>query len=233
MRQSNVLDFSADTAEDRTENAFCSQSKESHSIHRRRIAAVYTKSALFKSAQLMAITEAIVLKCLIPRLNRDISNCHYTELLELSYSMSLDLVDAFLFGLSNGSKFLSKEEDILEFLEHYENRYCAESFWPQEMPLFTKILGGIGVNLLPKSARVSKEWMESWLLKMCQAAEAALLRAGQSSAEKSADHPTVYACLRNATHSSPECLNADLRQAKIASELFDQMCEYRSFPLGD
>ncbi|KAL8713662.1 MAG: hypothetical protein Q9220_002188 [cf. Caloplaca sp. 1 TL-2023] len=198
-------------------------------MHRRRIAAVYTKSALFKSAQLAAATEAILLRCLAPRLYDDVFESRHTELLELSYSMSLDLVDAFIFGLSNGSKFLSKQEDIVQFLEHYEDRYCPESFWPQELPKLTRTLDMIGIRLLPKRTRASEEWMESYLMRMCQAAEASLLK-DEKSAE-SADFPSVYACLKNAAFPGSGCLGTGPKQAELASELFDQMCLVLAYAL--
>lgn len=207
------------------ENAFCSQTRESHSTHRRRITPVYAKSAIFKSPQLAAITKTILLGSLIPTVDNDASLSQQTELLELSYSMSLDLVNAYLFGRSNGSKFLTKEEDIKSFLEHYENRYCAESFWPQELPRLTKALEKIGVCLLPKRASSSKRWMESWMMAMCKAADATMRTAEKSTLESSADFPTVYASLKGATDRDSQNMDAHSQQCEIASELFDHMCK--------
>lgn len=211
------------------ENAFCSQSRESHSTLRRRITPVYAKSAIFKSPQLAAITHTILLGSLFPRVNSDASLSQQTELLELSYSISLDLVNAYLFGRSNGSKFLTKEEDIKTFLEHYENRYCAESFWPQELPRLTKALEKIGVCLLPKCALASKEWMECWMMARCKAADATMGMDAKSTLESSADFPTVYASLKGAKDRDSQNMDARSQQCEIASELFDHMCKCWSF----
>ena len=224
---SYLLGFVADAGY-RTENAFCSLTRESHSTHRRRIAAVYAKSALSKSAQLTAITETILLGGLVPRMDNDALTSQQTELLELSYSMCLDLVNAYLFGQSNGSKFLAKGEDIKSFLEHYENRYCAESFWPQELPRLTRTLEKVGICLLPKRASASKKWMESWMMAMCKAADAAMRRAERSTLENPADFPTVYARVKGATDQDSSHLDAHSKQTEVASELFDHMCKYLS-----
>lgn len=223
---SYLLGFAADHAGHRMENAFCSLTRESHSKHRRRIAAVYAKSALSKSPQLAAVTETILLGGLVPRMNNDALISQPTELLELSYSMCLDLVNAYLFGQSSGSKFLAEGEDIKSFLEHYENRYCAESFWPQELPRLTRTLERVGVRLLPKCALASKKWMESWMMAMCKAADAAMRRAEKSTLESSADFPTVYASIKGATDQDSSHLDAHSKQSEVASELFDHMCKY-------
>ncbi|KAL8956983.1 MAG: hypothetical protein Q9193_005631 [Seirophora villosa] len=210
-----------------SENAFCSLTKESHSTHRRRIAAVYTKSALSKSPQLAAVTETILLAGLVPRMDNDILTSQQTDLLELSYSMCLDLVNAYLFGQSNGSKFLTKGQDIKSFLEHYEHRYCAESFWPQELPRFTRVLERVGVRLLPKRASTAKKWLESWMMAMCKAADATMRRAEKSTLENDADFPTVYASVRGATDQDSNHLDAHSKQSEVASELFDHMASSR------
>jgi hypothetical protein len=190
---------------------------------------VYGKSALFKSPQLAALTETTLLDSLLPRLHNDVLRSQQTELLELSYSMCLDLVNAYLFGQSYGSKFLTEGEDIKSFLEHYENRYCAESFWPQELPQLTRTLEKLGVSLLPKRASASKKWMESWMMAMCVGADATMQRAEKSSLESSADFPTVYASIKRAVDQDSSHLDAQSKQSEVASELFDHMCKYWSF----
>ncbi|KAI4097956.1 MAG: hypothetical protein LQ339_006660 [Xanthoria mediterranea] len=211
------------TASMEFENAFSSLTKESHSTHRRRIAAVYTKSALSKSSQLAAVTKTILLDGLVPRIAKDALGSQPTELLGLSYSMCIDLVNAYLFGQSTGSKFLTQGEDLKPFLEHYENRYCAESFWPQELPRLTRFLAKIGVRLLPERATASKEWMESWMMAMCKAADVAMQNADPSALENIADFPTVYASLKGATDQTFSSLDPYSKQCEIASELFDHM----------
>lgn len=213
----------------RSENAFSSLTKESHSTHRRRIAAVYTKSALSKSPQLAAVTKTILLSGLVPRISHEALESQPTELLELSYSLCLDLVNAYLFGQSNGSNFLTQAEDIMPFLEHYENRYCGESFWPQELPRFTQCLAKIGVRLLPERASASKKWMESWMMAMCKAADGKMQKADRSTLENIADFPTVYASLKGAKDQDFSHLDAHSKQCEIASELFDHMGKYHPF----
>ena len=149
-----------------------------------------------------------------------------TELLELSYSVCLDLVNAYLFGQSNGSQFLTEGEDIKSFLEHYENRYCSESFWPQELPRLTKTLEKVGVHLFPKRGLASKKWMETWMMGMFKAANATIWKAEKSTLENSADFPTVYASIKGSTDRDSSYLNDHSKQSEVASELFDHMGKY-------
>ena len=179
---------------------------------------MYTKSALSKSPQLAAVTKTILFDGLVPRISHDASVSQPTEILELSYSMCIDLVNAYLFGQSCGSKFLTQGEEIKPFLEHYENRYCAESFWPQELPRLTASLAKMGLHLLPERASASKEWLESWMMTRCKAADAAMQKADPSTTENIADYPTVYAHLKGTRNR-----DANLNKFEIASELFDHM----------
>jgi len=55
-----------------------------------------------------------------------------SELLQLSYSLCLDVVTQFIFWFSSGSNFVEGSEyETKEWLEHYEKRYCPEAFWNQ------------------------------------------------------------------------------------------------------
>ncbi|KAL8638751.1 MAG: hypothetical protein Q9228_004126 [Teloschistes exilis] len=150
-----------------------------------------------------------------------------TELLELSHSMCLDLVNGHLFGLCNGSSFLKQEEDIKAFLEHYENRYCAESFWPQELPLLTRSLAKVGIRLLPETAVQSKKWIESWLMDMIRAADTSMQTSEKLVLEDSENYPTVYASVKRAASHRSGQKDAESVQAEIASELFDHMSSAR------
>lgn len=132
--------------------------------------------------------------------------------------MCLDLVNAYLFGLSNGSKFLTGGTDIRVFLEHHENAYGAEMFWPQELPRLMRILEKIGVHLYPRHALSSMEWMESWTMAMCREAEVAMRRAEESTLEDLADFPTVYASIKHAKDQDFSHVAAQAKEVEIASE---------------
>ncbi|WEW61340.1 hypothetical protein PRK78_006830 [Emydomyces testavorans] len=133
------------------ENAFCSLHKKAHAHYRRRMSNVYSKTALYRSPQLRRVITYNLRHRLLPLLQTQAREGKTVDLLPISYALSLDLVTGFLFGFSSGSRFLlDSNSATTEWLEHYENRYCQESFWVQELPRFTKLLQFCGYDMLPK-----------------------------------------------------------------------------------
>ena len=185
---------------------------------------VYTKSALFTSAQLASLTEHVLLGRLVPKLYEQASRPHPTELLELSYSLCLDYVSAFIFGHSSGSNFLQNESSAQLWLEHFERRHCKESFWPQELTTITKWLHVLGVDMLPKAHLLSKYYLEQWMLDLCDKANEARARAGQRLLKDPADVPVVYQQVQKIVNTDMKGADKQTKKLEIASELFDHLC---------
>lgn len=214
-------------------NSFASRSRVDHSACRRRVSAVYSKSYLFGSQPLRVVTEKILLDRLYPRLARDAQASEPTELLRLSYALSLDLLNCFIFGLSSGPNFTQDDLLTQAFLEHYENRYCHEGFWSQELSFLTSTLGMLGIDMLPRQHYDSTAWIENWMMIHCNRAQRVceLLDKGELP-DDPADIPIVYQQIRK----SMEALKAGegddgaysdkQTRLSIASELFDHMCKY-------
>ena len=217
---------------DRRSNSFCSLTRKDHSVHRQRISAVYTKSTLFGSPQLASLTEKVLLDRLVPRLREQASRPHPTELLEMTYSLCLDYINAFIFGYSSGSNFLQDESSARLWLEHYEKRYCNESFWPQELPNVTQMLKLVGINMLPKEHPTSIHYLELWMMGLCDKAEAERLRAGQGMVKDPADIPVVYQQAKQAVEVDLKGADVQTKKREIASELFDHMCMPNSFSVN-
>ena len=195
------------------------------------MSAVYTKSALFGSAQLASITEKVLFDRLLPRLLKHASEPQPTEILELTYALCLDYVNLFIFGYSSGPNFLEQEDNVRAFLEHYEQRYCKESFWPQELPWTTACLKSIGISLLPKTNSQSTEYLEQWMMQLCNKADVACALADRAELKDAGDIPVVYRQVKRAVDMSPQESDPHAKQLEVASELFDHMCMYPMFTL--
>ncbi|KAI9856063.1 MAG: hypothetical protein M1813_009283 [Trichoglossum hirsutum] len=206
-------------------NTFCSLSGGVHASHRRRASNVYAKSSLFNSQELESMTRRILLGRLLPVLQANASARQPTEMLELSYCLCLDLISCFLFGLSSGSNFLENGHSLRPWLEHYENRYCKEAFWPQELPRLTLLLKTVGIDMLPKQNAESTQYLEDWMLRMCDSADATLRLAEKEGLQDAGDIPVVYQQLKKATTIEPkrEQVDAETKRLEIASELFDHL----------
>lgn len=190
---------------------------------------MYTKSALFGSAQLASITEKVLFDRLLPRLLKHASEPQPTEILELTYSLCLDYVNSFIFGYSSGPNFLEQEDNVQAFLEHYEQRYCKESFWPQELPRITACLTTIGIDLLPKANSQSTEYLEQWMMRLCDKADVACTLADLAELKDVGDIPVVYRQVKRAVHMNSKESDPHAERLEVASELFDHMCMYPMF----
>jgi unspecific monooxygenase len=207
-----------------TKNAFCSLSRHDHTLRRKRITAAYTRTSLFRSQQLSSLTEIILFARLLPILQQQALAVKPTDILSLSYALSLDLITCFQFGLSSGSDFLQTPDSLPPWLEHYEHRYCKEAFWPQELPILTRCFNFMGKTMLPRSYFHSKRFLEDWLLEMCDRAEVVHATSAKEGMTHACDTPVVYQLVKSAVDADSPDTSFDARRKEIASELFDEMC---------
>ena len=208
----------------RRPNSFCSLARKDHSTHRRRVSAVYTKSALFGSAPLASLTERILMGRLVPRLHEQASRPQPIDFLELNYALCLDYVNAFIFGYSSGSNFLRNEGGTRLWLEQFEQRHCKESFWPQELPTITKWLNALGIDMLPKEHHPSKYYLEQWMMGLCDKADEARSLADQGALKDPADIPVVYQHVRKLVEVDLKGADTQTKKLETASEVFDHIC---------
>ena len=110
------------------------------------------------------------------------------------------------------------------WLEQYEQLYCKESFWPQELPTTTKWLNALGINMLPKGHYQSKHCLERWIMGLCDKAEEARSLADLGALKDPADIPTVYHHVRKSVEVDLKGADTQTKKLEIASELFDHMC---------
>ena len=185
---------------------------------------VYAKSALFSSAQLASLTDHVLLGRLVPKLHEQASRAQPIEVLELSYSLCLDYVNAFIFGHCNGSNFLENESSAQLWLEHFERRHCKESFWPQELPTITRWMNALGIDMLPKGHLPSKHYLERWMMGLCDKANEARSLTDQGLLKDPADIPIVYQQVQKSVETDLKGADRQTKKLEIASELFDHVC---------
>ncbi|PHH59782.1 hypothetical protein CDD81_2586 [Ophiocordyceps australis] len=203
-------------------NAFCSLSRQEHMLRRKRITAAYTKTSLFASESLSSLTQAILYQRLLPLVQHHAQRQEPTDILSLSYGLSLDLLTAFQFGLCSASNFVENPAALQVWNRHYEERYCKEAFWPQELPSLTRCLGRLGIEMLPKSQAEASRYLEDWLLALCNGAERVCLAAEREPVSR-ANVPVVYQLVKKGVQGDMANEGAEAKRRAIASELFDQM----------
>ena len=111
-------------------NMFSTAESKPHSIRKRMISHVYSKSYLQSSQELHDISQTLLYDRLLPILNAAAVSGEPVDVLELNYAAAMDFINAYLFGLQNGSNVLQDLPFRKNFLHLY---YCRKTytFWPR------------------------------------------------------------------------------------------------------
>ena len=179
---------------------------------------------MFGSQQLRSLTEKILLGRLVPKLKEQASSSRPTDLVVLTYSLCLDYINAFIFGSSCGSSFIGDESGTRRWLDHYEHRFCKEAFWPQELPRTTQWLKAVGIDMLPRDYLPSKNYLEGWVMGLCDKAEEARALVEQGDVKDPAEIPVVYQQVKKAVEVDMTGADSETKRLEIASELLDHIC---------
>ena len=210
----------------RMPNTFCALLNKGHAVRRKRISAAYTKSALFASSTLAAIKNDIIQSRLLPILYERALTGKSIDLVQLSHALCIDFVTAAIFGGANGSDFLHDPENLRHWLEHFEWRYCKESFWDQEMPRLTRGLRYLGFDMLPKEHYRARAYLEKWVKDLCCKADHEGHVNEQKSGYEAIKEPTIYQQIKAAIDIDLKDAHPETKKLEIASECLDHICKY-------
>jgi len=211
----------------RVNNAFSTKLRADHSVRRRRVAGLYTKSFIRNSPHLAAIIQTVIDGRLLPLMTKLAGKAEPFCMLRLSWALSFDIMTSFVFGLEVGTNLLADVSEIDKIAGCYDDRYPAEAFWKKEAPRIYNILAFCGWEPLgPRNKKYqhAREYLESWTLRMCEEANAMLDRP-QQPAQESGAYPAVYAQMKKSIDEEYSQLDSKSKMTLIASELFDHFCE--------
>ena len=93
-----------------------------HSIRKRMISNVYSKFYVQSSPELHEISQVVIYDRLLPLLDKAASEKKPLDVLELNYSIAMDFIMAFIFGLQNGTNFIEDVEARKHWLGVYQSR---------------------------------------------------------------------------------------------------------------
>lgn len=201
-------------------NTFSSLDAKAHSMRRRRLTKVYSKSWLQSSTHMTSITGVLLHERLLPILTQHANNDTAVNMLDLCFATGLDFVSTFFFGTASGTNFLQNEGALKRWLEAYNKSHGKDiAKWMQELPNLTKWLTGLGIPVIPESRKAACQELERWALRMCDDAEQILLGRSPGDDNSAGDFPAVYHELKSAI--AREIKHPDL------GTLFDNCPEYR------
>jgi unspecific monooxygenase len=194
-----------------------------HSIRKRMISNLYSKSYLQSSPELDQISQTLIFTRLLPTLFNAAAAGTPVDVLPLNYATAADFITAYLFGLHNSSSFIQDLSSRAHFLDLYHSRKTY-SFWYQELPKTASILHSIGLRVVPRFVDAANREIEAWCLKMCTAASAE----PSASISPTSTPPVVYSQLRRALKLSSQKEpqpdpNGRRQDLAIASEMLDHL----------
>lgn len=197
-------------------------------MRRRRTAGLYSKASLLGSHHMYHVSHTIMHTRLLPRLKRAAEGNAEVDALELVYCLCADYLSSFLFGLCNGTDFLSEDKGAIdEWRVHYENLSCRETFFRQELPGLFKACSRLGINLMPKSYYEAKAFLEQWVTDMTIKADRAIdQRKTTADTVPPVDQPLIYEATKDAVEKDSPNLDVETKRKEVASEMFDHICTY-------
>lgn len=168
-------------------NMFAMTDSKPHSIQKRMVSNVYSKSHLQSSPDLHKLSQILLFDRFLPILAAAASEQLPIDILELNFAATMDSMNAYIFGLSNGTDFLRDVDSRQHFLRRWHYR-APHKFWPQELPGITSLLAKIGIRMVPRSVDTANQEVEDWCLRMCKLAE----KSSEEVATKRPPEETAY-----------------------------------------
>ncbi|KAL9593425.1 MAG: hypothetical protein Q9179_005887 [Wetmoreana sp. 5 TL-2023] len=177
----------------RTRSMFTMLDRSAHTIQKRFVSNLYSKSYLHNSPDLHSIAHDLVLDKFLPNLDSTARNGHPIDMFDLTQAVGMDFTTAYLFGSANGTNFV----DNVEFRRHWFALYQV---------LYTQT---------PEERAYGE--IEQWGMSMCKAAEHMM----QSEKPVESTQAVVYSRLFTGLQST--CADPQQVRSTAASEALDHL----------
>jgi cytochrome P450 len=141
------------------------QESKPHSERKRMMSNIYSKSNVQTSKELREISRNIINCRFLPILQFAAAGGIHTDILEVSTAYSMDFTSAYLLGAAKATNFLQNIDERKRALQLYRCRK-PYMFWVSELPTLTKLLGRVGVPIVPKPIEDATDELEDWFLKL-------------------------------------------------------------------
>jgi cytochrome P450 len=202
---------------------FSTGNNKPHSMRKRMLSNIYSKSHIAASEALLAQTSIILYNRFLPYLDSTFSQPEkgVLNIYALLSATTMDIVTGYIFGLRAGSNLVDDREQLAWFLDLYNSRRSF-NFWPQEFPRLTSFVESwLGYRLTPKWVGDANDEIEVWTAKMCDDTGAVLVQ-GDAGGE---NLPVVYQQLQNSMSKTAAKEGRDTAQtaALLASEVLDHL----------
>jgi cytochrome P450 len=205
----------------RVDNMFSTGCNKAHSMRKRMISNVYSKSVVTASPALRAQMETILYSRFLPYLDSTMNkDGGVLNIYALLSATTMDIVNGYIFGLKASSNLIENKEQLDWFLDLYNSRR-SYNFWPQEFPVFSSFVEKwLGYRFAPRWVDEANQEIEKWTRQMCDKAGLVLA----SGEENPADTPIVYQQLSAAM--AKQAKKSDVEMTDFASSLASEVLDH-------
>lgn len=212
---------------------FSTKNSREHSLRKRMISNVYSKSYLHASEPSRAQSRIILFDRLLPILRESAAPYlapHGIDVHSLFLGATMDFIAAYLWGMRNGTNFIQNKGYREHWLELYKAR-VENGFFIQELPLLTGVCRMFGLRLYPATVEWATKELESWNHELCRATleSEAMADVGRTPPE---DEPVVLKAVLSGIDKEEKTRGRDSpifsttirkRDLAVESELFDHV----------
>ncbi|KAL2040814.1 hypothetical protein N7G274_006272 [Stereocaulon virgatum] len=214
-------------------NMFSMANSKPHSIQKRMISNVYSKSYLQSSPELHQISKIMIFDRLLPLLQDVATKGQSLDVHDLNHSSTMDFIIAFIFGLQTSTNFIQDVKTRKEWISIYQSRRPFR-FWAAELPGVVCFFKRLGINIIPAWVSNANRWLEDWTLEKCDAAAASVYEfedpfsAGKEKLDTLPTTPTrttpiVFCQLADCLKPNPAYRSPHPMRLSIATELHDHL----------
>jgi hypothetical protein len=202
-----------------------------HSIRKRMLSNVYSKSYIMNSTSMTEMTKVLLFDRLLPILASFAKSSAEVDMYSQLSAATMDFTTSYLFGLASCADVLRNQKQWKHFEGLYHSRHTF-NFWPQELPSVTPFLKRIGLRVVPKWVDAANDEIEAWALKMSHGASHTMStwaeKKDEVTRDKLCDVPVVYSQLQSALERNDISSNTSedaeaYHRLTIASETLDHM----------
>ncbi|KAI0096359.1 cytochrome P450 [Nemania sp. FL0031] len=207
---------------------FSSAHSRPHSVRKRMVSNVYSKSYINTSISQAAQSDLILNTRLMPVLEASVSQSQI-DVHSLFCAVSMDFVSAYCFGIRRSANFIGD----MTLREHWLKLYTTRkgySFFSQEFPRLSNALAYLGIRLTPRWVDTANQELETWCKGLTDATLDDLRQSGPEI--DSANDPVVVRTLlagyekeRKVQGIASPIYSSIVRdpELSIASEVFDHL----------
>lgn len=206
---------------------FSSRQSRDHSLRKRMISHVYSKSYIQSSLAAEAQAKTILYDRMMPVIEASRAD-QGIDVYSLFLAGTMDLISAYIWGLCRSTNFVQHKGYREHWLELYKSRN-DHPYFPQELPRLTAFCKRIGIHLYPSWVDAANQELAAWNTAVCDRTLADLA-AGKDATDTADDAVVMKALLSGLDKEALRGKQSPLydtailqRDLSIRSELWDHV----------